>query len=169
MVRAGATITLQANGTADGYDSGQVRSAMVAELGKYFRVSGLDLSVGGSFAEYFGWPYTANLTITTQRDYGEAGDVASIVAHALYNATAYLPTVSAPQVQPQVGAGSGAGSGIVDSFADALAGLGKGIGEGVGAATKPTIDNLMGPLLLVGLVAVVLVVSVGGKTTRIGL
>lgn len=152
MVRAGSSIRFDVGGSADGYDPDSVKSAIVAELHRYLDVQYAEISAGGSFAEYFGWPFRLDVVAQLRSDYGSADDVSSIVRHAVYEATGYLPSVSIPGLgQPdQVTPTPGALPSLPNPF-------------------KEIFGEVNFILVLVLILGVVLVMNVGGKTTRVGL
>jgi hypothetical protein len=153
MIRTGSAIRFDAAGSSDGWDDADTRSRIDIELSKYFRVQAIDLKAGGSFAEYFGWPFRADITVTTREDYGELNDVSSIVAHAIYEATGYMPTVSVPSAGQPSQPTPDVGGNPLSPVYDLLSGL---------DSTARFV------LVVVALVAVAFIVGVGGKTTRLG-
>jgi hypothetical protein len=155
MVSAGSTLSFDARGTAGGWlpvtvDS--VRQDISDALAGYFLVQSVTVNNQGSFYELEQWQYVARITVRTREAYGAVDDAGSIVAHAVYDATGYLPTVGA--VGSQGASGVPSGGGIADTIADAFKGI---TGE------------LNTTLVIVGLVLVAGVFVLSGKTTRVGI
>lgn len=172
MVPAGSVLSFELRGTAGGWiptTLDALRSDLVNYVSSYMTVQALTVQNEGSFYEQLEWQFTARLTVQTWDTYGDVKDVASIIAHAVYEATGNMPSVGAVGSQ----GASTAGAGLAASIADAIQAVGTTVGQTVANALKPSVDTatsaLMPILLIVGVVAVVLVVSVGGKTTRVGL
>jgi hypothetical protein len=159
VVSNGAALAFDVSGVAGGWlpvTEDGVRSAIVAELGKYFRVVSVVVTPGGSAYEVLEWPFRATVNVVTMTGYANQTDAASVVAGAVYDATLHMPTVGAlgTQEDPRT---ADDGGGFLDPVLDPIKDLVSGIqGE----------FNLV--LLAVGIVAVVLVVKLGGKTTRVG-
>lgn len=168
-IPAGESIRFTVTGAADGFDDDDAQNAVRDELSKYFGVQRVYLD-GQAFG-YSGWPFTAEVVIVTREAYGDVNGPASIVAHAVYEATGYMPSVSAPafggpsQDDPSVIDGSGIG--------DLLRNIPRAIGEGIRDVLQPTAegarDTIMPIVIVVAVIAIVLVVNVGGKTTRVGI
>lgn len=151
MVPAGSLLTFDFRGTAGGWvptTEDQVRSDLIAQLGGFLTVQSLELHGQGAFYELLEWQFTGRLVARTQVAHAQLADVESIVAHALYEATGHAGTVGAKGTQGDIGSDS---PGIVKTITDGIVG------------------EFNFALLILAAVAIVLVVSVGGKTTRVGL
>src|SRR5262245_57852514 len=96
-IPAGTSIQFSVSGSADGFDDDDAQTAVRTELSRYFGVVRVYLDAPALSGIYSAWPWTADVVITTREAYGTIGDVSSIVAHAVYEATGYMPSVSAPR------------------------------------------------------------------------
>lgn len=172
MVPAGSVLSFELRGTAGGWvptTLDALRSDLVNYLSSYVTVQALTVQNEGSFYEQLEWQFISRVTVVTWEAYGKPEDVASIVAHAVYEATGNLPSVGTIGSQ----GASTPGAGLASSVSDAIKSVGDTLGQTVANLLKPSVDEaksaVMPVLVLVAVVAVVLVVSVGGKTTRVGL
>lgn len=180
MIAANQSIKFSVSGSADGWDDDDAQTAIRTELSKYFGVQRVYIDAPALGGVYYGWPWSGEVVVTTREAHAEIGDVSSIVAHAIYEATGYMPSVSAPAFGgPSNEDGWVDGGGIGDllkgagnSVSDAVAGIGDAIGNALGGAAKPLTDEFdktINKLLIgVAIIAVVLIVSTAGKTTRVG-
>lgn len=108
MVRAGTALTVEVTGTAGSWwnpanafvtENGIVADVRAACL-PYMNVDTFTIDDRG-ISDVVEWTYRASLTIRPKADYGDADDLASIVAHAFYEATGYLPSATVgPGSQP---------------------------------------------------------------------
>ena len=111
MVKAGSVITFTVIGTTGEYlprAVGSVRAKVIDGLTPFFDVADVSFSTASLLADPFhsfiNWPYTATVRATVRADYGDIRDVDSIVAHAFYNASGNVPTVTSAGLEPgQVG------------------------------------------------------------------
>ncbi len=175
MIPARTSIQFSVSGSADGFDDDDAQTAIRSELSKYFVVQRVYLDASIFSGVYYGWPWTGEVVVSTKEAYGDVNGPASIVAHAIYVATGYMPSVSAPAF----GGPSNDEPGIVpslpsaSSIGDAIAAATKAIGDGLKNILKPTaegaVDAVMPIVVVVAVIAIVLVVNVGGKTTRVGI
>lgn len=100
MIAAGLTLTLDVQGTAGQWvprTTGEVRAQVVDALTPNFHVFDIQLRRETLLSDpenlyYWNWPYTAVVTLQTRESYGDASDVAAIVAHAFYDAAGSVPT-----------------------------------------------------------------------------
>jgi len=165
-IPAGTSIRFDVSGNADGLDDADTTIAVRAELAKYFTVQRVSLDASTVF-EYSGWPFRADVVVQTTEAYGDVNGPASIVAHAVYEATGYMPSVSAPSYggpsQPDDSMG-----GFGDTLRDLASSVGDAIGNVVKGATDPVASEFNKILIVVAVVAVVLIVSAAGKTTKLG-
>lgn len=155
MVAAGARLVFDVSGVAGGWfpvTVDQARADIVSQLNAWFTVESFVLTPGGEPYELLEWPFAGALAVRPKSAYATVDDAGSVVAHAIYLATDHLPTVGPegsqhdPRTEP--------GGGILDSLTALIDGVQKQA-------------NFM--LILVAVVAVVLIVNVGGKHTRVGL
>jgi hypothetical protein len=157
MVRAGTSLTIEVTGTAGSWwnplnafeTENGIKADVRAALLPYMSVDRLDIDDRG-ISDVVEWDYRATLTVRPKADYGAADDVASLVAHAFYEATGYLPSAtvgsgSQPPLQPPAFDPGAAGKGIVDAITNLLKGL-------QGTAT----------LVIVGAVVLVVLVAKSG-------
>jgi len=111
MVPAQTTLTLDVKGQAGQWaprSPGEVRGQVMNALTPYFHVYDVTLTTGTDtvFDTGFGfwnWTYAAVVTLQTREPYATVDDVASIVAHAFYNAAGTVPVVTTRDVGPQQG------------------------------------------------------------------
>jgi hypothetical protein len=167
MVAGGTVLTFDAQGVAGGWvpaTEDAVRSDLVEQLGRSFVVESVTVTGQGSFYELLEWPFVARIVVQTHEAYADVADVRSIVAHAIYEATGNMPTVGNVGSQGAIGSG-----GFFGSIADAIRGVGDSVGDAVGGATRPITQEFNFVLIAVAAVAIILIVNVGGKTTRVGL
>jgi hypothetical protein len=174
-IAAGTPIQFSVSGAADGFDDDDAQNAVRTELSKYFTVQRVYLDAPALGGIYSGWPFTADIVVQTKEAYGDVTGPASIVAHAVYEATGYMPSVSAPAFggpsnsDPSIVNGSGIGD-LLSNTADSIS---KSIGDALRNIIKPTaegaVDVIMPLVIVVAVIAIVLVVNVGGKTTRVGI
>jgi hypothetical protein len=161
MVRAGDRFTFDISGIAGGWTFttiDAVQADIAAQLRTHFDLQTLTVDAGGSFYELMQWPFRAIVNLTVREAHNAVNDVSAVVAHDVYLATGYLPSVSAtsagqPAQTPREGA-------IPD-----IPGM---IGDAIKKITKPATDEFNFLFLGVAVVAIVLVVYVGGRTTRVG-
>lgn len=106
MIRNGQTLTFTVNGTTGQWlprTVAGVRQDAIDALTPFFDVESVSVN-SPSFASdpihyIANWPYTAYVRATVQADYGDVRDVDSIVAHAFYEATGEIPTVTADALE----------------------------------------------------------------------
>lgn len=175
MIPANTSIQFSVSGAADGWDDDDTQTAIRSELSKYFGVLRAYIDAPALGGVYYGWPWTGEIAVVTREAHAEVNDVTSIVAHAIYEATGYMPAVSAPAY----GQPSNEDPGVLPSLpsatgiGEAIAAATKAIGDGLKNILKPTaegaVDAVMPVVIVVAVIAIVLVVNVGGKTTRVGL
>jgi len=154
MIPAGQRLTFDVVGVAGGWiptTADEVRSAAVHELSEAFTVRNVRVESQGAVYEMLEWPFLARVEVSPIQGFAELADAQSIVAHAFYEATGNLPTVTE------------AGGGLLPSTGGG--GLFDGLGSLLGGLQDTT--NLL--LILTAVVLIALVASAGGKTTRIGL
>ncbi len=153
MIPAGQIIGFDFGGTAGGWvptTEDEIRSEIIGQLSQAFTVANLDLHSTGAIYEMLEWEFVGRLEVSPLQGFANMEDARSVVVHSIYEATGYMPTVTAP------GAGwSPLGSGGLTEW---LSGLGSGLQQ---------TSNLL--LIGTAVVLVALVVSMGGKTTRLGL
>lgn len=157
MVPAGQKIAFDFSGTAGGWiptTVDDVRSDIAAELSGAFRVDNLEVSNVGAIYEMLEWPFVGRMEVTPIQGFANMDDARSVVVHAIYESTGTMPTVT------------DAGGGWTPAAGgDWLSGITGGLGNVLSGLHDTT--NLL--LVLTAGVLVALVVSAGGKTTRIGL
>jgi hypothetical protein len=167
-IPAGTSIRFSVSGSADGFDDDDAQNAVRAALAQYFGVQRVYLDAPAFGGVYSGWPFTADIVVTTREAYADASGPASIVAHAVYEATGYMPSVSAPSYGGPTNEEPST-LGIAESISAAT----KAIGDGLRNILQPTaegaVSTLMPLVIVVAVIAIVLVVNVGGKTTRVGI
>lgn len=101
MIAHGTAITFTVNGQAGFWPESvaSVRAQAIDGLTPFFDVADVSLQTRGFIEDPVNyvteWPYTATVRATVRSDYGTIRDIDSIVAHAFYNATGNLPTVTA--------------------------------------------------------------------------
>lgn len=167
QVQGNITVSLFGNSTAS-----EVRKAAANELGQYFDVKDLTLTVNGIVDTLvrFEWltsPYEARLTVATRSAYGTAGDVGSVVAHAFYNATGSLPSVSIVGVDQAQGENvailpSHLAASAAAGASSLLSQLGTALGAGVDKVNSVVQGNAV--ILIVGvLVLAYIVAGPGGR------
>jgi len=157
MIAAGQRLAFDVVGVAGGWvptTADDVRSDVIAELSSAFRVHNLLLEGQGSFYELLEWPYLSRVELSPIQGFATIEDAQSVIAHAFYEVTGNLPTVTDAGAGLVPTSGGDWFSGIRDGFAGVLGGL-------------QDTTNLL--LILTAGVLIALVVSAGGKTTRIGL
>jgi len=168
VISAGQRTAFDVVGTAGGWlptTVDDVREEIIKELGPYFRVHNVTIKPTSAIYEMLEWQFLSLVEASPLVSYGSFEDAASVVAHAVYEATGHMPAVT--------GRGQGLphepGSSWIDgvglpSVGDGLSGIGKAIEDFFKGLQETT------SLLLVGavVVLVVIAVSVGGKTTRVG-
>jgi hypothetical protein len=175
MVTAGVPITFEARGTAGGWipvTTDGVRNDIIDALGEWFTVQSVSVNPQGSFYEVAEWQFVARITVKPFVTYADADDAGSVVAHAIYLATGNLATIGVIGTQGASGEPATAGS-IVDTITDAIGKVTTAIGQGIANTVTPTVDEaadeLRKTLVIVGIVVVVAVVVMAGKTTKVGL
>lgn len=112
MVRAGTPLTIAVTGTAGSWwnpanafvTENGIKSDVRAGLNPYAYVDGIEIDDRG-ISDVVEWDYRATVSLRPKGDYGDANDLASIVAHEFYEATGYLPSAtvgaySQPPLQP---------------------------------------------------------------------
>ncbi len=183
MVPAGSSLTFDIRGTAGGWSfttTDAVREALIAALQSDFVVQSVTIAGQGSFYELMEWQFSGRVVVKPLSAYGAIDDVASMVTHAIYEATGSLGTAGPTGSQGAVGGSGGIMDSVTNTVAalgtgiqNAIAGLGTAVGQGVGNATKPVADeigDLLGKgLIIVGVVLVAGIFILSGKTTRVGL
>jgi hypothetical protein len=163
MVPAGSVLSFEVRGVAGGWTPttlDSLRSDLVSYLSSYVGVQALNVRNAGAFYEQLEWPFVATMTVQTYEAHAAASDVGSLISHAIYEATGNMPTVGGIGSQGGMPTETG-GGGLFGSIGDA-------VGDLIGGATAPITSEFNFILLAVGAVAVVLLVSLGGKSTRIG-
>jgi len=104
MVARGTRIIADVSGSADSYfsitpwnatDDASLRSNVDMLLSQYFNV--YDIQIESATFDPGQWSFRAHCDLLVLADYGNLDDVASIIRHAFYEATGYLPTVTIPQ------------------------------------------------------------------------
>ena len=154
MIAAGQRLAFDVVGVAGGWlptTADDVRSDVIAELSSAFRIHNLLLEGQGSFYEVLEWPYLSRIELSPIEGFATIEDAQSVIAHAYYEVTGNLPSVT------------DAGAGMVPTTGNG--GDWFGLRDLFGGLQDTT--NLL--LILTAGVLVALVVSAGGKTTRIGL
>lgn len=160
MIAAGQRLAFDVVGVAGGWlptTVDEVRSGAVAELSSAFRVRNLVVENTAEMYEMLEWSFLARVEVEPIQGFATIEDAQSVVAHAFYEVTGNLPSVT------DAGEGSAPTSG--GGLGDWLSGLGDRVGSVLGGLQDST--NLL--LVLTAGVLIALVVSAGGKTTRIGL
>jgi hypothetical protein len=108
MVRAGTALIVEVTGTAGSWwnpsNAFVTENGIVADvragLLPYVYVDGIVIDDRG-ISDVVEWDYRAQARIRPKADYGDANDLASIVAHEFYEATGYLPSATiGPGSQP---------------------------------------------------------------------
>lgn len=183
MVPAGSLLTFDIRGTAGGWQLAatvdSVREELIAALSDSFTVQSVTVNSQGSFYELMEWPFSGRVVVKPLNTYGAIDDVASMVVHAMYQATGNMGTAGVVGSQGNVSDGGGIGTSISDGLGalgagiqNAIAGLGTAVGQGASNAINPTVDKfgeLAGKgLIILGVVIVASVFLLSGKTTRIG-
>lgn len=172
-IPAGTSIKFTVSGSADGFDDDDAQARVRSELSKYFGVQRVYLDAPAFGGVYTAWPFTAEVVVSTREAYGDVNGPASIVAHAVYEATGYMPSVSAPAFGgPEEPSWLPNASSVGTAIGDAVSAATKAIGDGLKNILQPTaegaVQTLMPVVIVVAVIAIVLVVNVGGKTTRVG-
>ncbi len=158
MIAIGARLAFDVVGVAGGWiptTTDEVRTSAVHQLSLHFRVLNVQVRPQGAIYEMLEWPFIASVEVAPLVPYATIDDAMSVVANAFYESTGNLPTVT------DAGAGLVQGGGI----GNILDPITNGIGQLFSGIQNTT--NLL--LLLTAGVLIALVVSAGGKTTRIGL
>jgi len=164
MIPAGVRTSFDVVGVAGGWipvTVDDVRSAAIAELAPFFSVHNVVIQNTGAGYEVLEWPFLATVNVSPIQGFATFEDAASVVTHAFYQATGNMPSVT--------GLGQGQipepGGGWLPDIGGGLGNLGQSIKDLFGGVQDTT--NLL--LILTAGVLIALVVSAGGKTTRIGL
>ncbi len=117
MVNSGQRITFDVVGSVSGWIPSTVqgvREDVVSTLAANFAVHDVTINredtLFGPSSAYWNWRYNAVAVVTTKSAYAKVEDVDSIVAHAFYQGSGELPTVTARGYEP--GQGPGATSGL---------------------------------------------------------
>lgn len=112
LVRNGDALVLDVSGTTGEWlprTVAGVRQSVLDNLSHFFDVEDVTMESDAFLSDPIhyvtNWPYTSRVSLTSQSDYADHRDVASVVAHAFYEATGDLPTVTvqgadAPQGNP---------------------------------------------------------------------
>jgi len=157
MIPAGTRLAFEVRGTAGGWIPTSVdalHSEIVQELSALpLSVESVTIAEGGEIYEVLEWPFTARIVVVTRNAHAKAEDVAAIVQHGVIEATGNAVAIG--------GAGSQAGDPRMDPGGLDIFG---GIGSLLGGIQREA--NFV--LILVAVILIVLVVRVGGKTTRVG-
>jgi hypothetical protein len=155
VIPADVSIRFEVAGTAGGWlptDRDAVRAAVLAAMNDTFRVETATINLATDYLGWsFEWPFTMQITAAPRSTYGALADVESMLVHAVYEATGYIPTVSVPD------AGQAAQPDLPADEENPIAKFLKSL-EG----------DLIGTLVLIAIVLVALFYFVGGKTTRVG-
>jgi hypothetical protein len=104
MVRAGTSLIVEVTGTAGSWwnpanafeTENGIKADVRAGLLPYAYVDGIDIDDRG-ITDIVEWDYRATVRLRPKADYGNANDLASIVAHMFYEATGYLPSATVGQ------------------------------------------------------------------------
>jgi hypothetical protein len=169
MVARGQLIAFDFEGTAGGWSFpttvDAVRSEITAELSDAFTVHNIEIRNVGAMYELLEWQFVGRVELSPIQGFAEMSHARSVVVNAIYQATGYMPAVADP--------GSGwvptTETGILDSIGGALRDVVEGITGRLDAVAQGAQDTTNLLLILTAGVLVALVVSAGGKTTRIGL
>jgi len=101
MVRAGTPLIVEVTGTAGSWwnpanalvTENGIKADVRAGLLPYAYVDDIQIDDRG-ITDLVEWDYRASVKIRPKADYGDANDLASIVAHEFYDATGYLPSAT---------------------------------------------------------------------------
>lgn len=107
MIANGQTLSFTVNGTTGQWlprTVAGVRQDAIDNLTPFFDVESVSVN-SPTFASdpihyIANWPFTAYVRATMRSDYGDVRDVDAIVAHAFYEATGEIPTVTADDEEP---------------------------------------------------------------------
>lgn len=171
MIPGGTSLSYQITGQASVFstffnDAAGVRSDVISALSAYFNVQNVTVDAESALEQYenlelTAWQYSATVTLVTRSDYGSVDDIGSVVAHAFFDATGYLPTVTNPDYgEPaQQAPTTGGGTGISDAATSLFDGL-KSIFTNITNGALSEL-NMTALLLIVGILALVFVLANG--------
>lgn len=101
IARSGVPLVIEVTGTAGSWwnpanafvTENGIKADVRASLLPFVYVDRLEIDDRG-ISDVVEWDYGASLTVRPKADYGDGNDIASIVAHAFYEATGYLPSAT---------------------------------------------------------------------------
>lgn len=169
MVAAGSILTFDVQGQTGGIipvDSTDLRSGVIDALTPKMNVNDVEITVGSTLSnvidfQWLHYNYSAVVVVTTRVDYGQPGDVGSIIANAFYTAGGAVPSVTSRDAGQTQGPGI-TETGIIDGIdlsgiEGGIEGLGKSAGSALSDLFKPLTDLLQNTetLIVVGIIVVV--------------